>query len=70
MSIVKCVEDKSAFFADRLRKSMAGMGTNDNDLIRIVVSRCEVDMLDIKRSYQARYGKSLEASIEVRKCLL
>ena len=62
---VKSVRDKSAFFAERLHDSMAGMGTKDRALIRIMVTRCEVDMVDIKNAFQAKYGKSLESFISV-----
>lgn len=59
VAIVRSVRDKSSFFAEQLYNSMAGMGTKDRALIRIVVTRCEVDMEDIKRSFQHKYGKSL-----------
>ena len=36
------MKDKGEYFAERLRESMAGVGTRDSDLIRIVVTRCEV----------------------------
>lgn len=42
IAIYKCVTNKSEYFASRLHKSMAGIGTNDNQLIRVIVSRCEV----------------------------
>lgn len=64
--IVKSVRDKSAYFAKRLHESMAGFGTNDRALIRIVVTRCEIDMVEIKNAYMSMYGKSLEADIAVR----
>ncbi|KAL1140627.1 hypothetical protein AAG570_000557 [Ranatra chinensis] len=60
LSIVRSVKDKAGFFADQLHESMAGMGTKDRALIRILSTRCEVDMVDIKRSFQAKYGKTLE----------
>jgi len=63
---VKSVRDKSAYFAKRLHESMEGFGTNDSALIRIVATRCEIDMVDIKNSFMSMYGKSLEAEIAVR----
>jgi Annexin len=42
-----------------------GAGTKDNTLIRVVVSRCEVDMVQIKQEVQRQFGKSLDALIEV-----
>jgi hypothetical protein len=62
---VKSVRDKAAFFAERLHESMAGMGTKDRALIRIMVTRCEVDMVDIKNAFQRKYGKTLESFISV-----
>lgn len=42
-----------------------GAGTNDKTLIRIMVSRSEVDMLDIRKEYVRNYGKSLYTDISV-----
>ncbi|NWS19970.1 ANXA2 protein, partial [Pachyramphus minor] len=38
---------------------LQGKGTRDKVLIRIMVSRCEVDMLKIKSEFKRKYGKSL-----------
>jgi hypothetical protein len=64
LSIVSCVQNPSGFFADRLYKSMKGGGTNDQALIRVVVSRSEVDMVQIKHEFQAKYGQSLAQFIK------
>lgn len=45
---------------------MAGIGTNDTQLIRLVVTRCEIDLNDIKVAFERLYGKSLRSWIKVR----
>lgn len=64
-SLAKCCKSKVDFFADRLHNAMAGMGTNDKTLIRIIVSRSEIDLGDIKEAFANKYGKSLESWIKV-----
>ncbi|KAA0709609.1 Annexin A6 67 kDa calelectrin [Triplophysa tibetana] len=64
LAVVQCIRSKSMFFAQRLYKSMKGLGTADNTLIRIMVSRCEIDMLDIRECFRLRYEKSLYNMIQ------
>lgn len=45
---------------------MAGLGTNDNQLIRLIVTRCEIDLNDIKIAFEQKYGKSLRSWIKVK----
>uniref|UniRef100_A0A4W4EJJ9 Annexin n=1 Tax=Electrophorus electricus TaxID=8005 RepID=A0A4W4EJJ9_ELEEL len=63
LAVVKCIKDMPAFFAERLYKAMKGLGTKDCTLIRIMVSRSEVDMLDIRQAYVKKYGRSLYTDI-------
>lgn len=76
LAIVKIVNDRAGFFAEQLYKSMAGVGTNDRTLIRLIVTRSEIDMGEIKQAFSHQYGKSLEDFISddcsghYKKCLL
>uniref|UniRef100_A0A8C9WIZ0 Annexin n=1 Tax=Scleropages formosus TaxID=113540 RepID=A0A8C9WIZ0_SCLFO len=66
LAIVRCMKSKTGFFAERLYKSMKGLGTTDSILIRVMVSRAEIDMVDIKAEFLKMYGKTLYSFIKVR----
>uniref|UniRef100_A0A673BKT5 Annexin n=1 Tax=Sphaeramia orbicularis TaxID=375764 RepID=A0A673BKT5_9TELE len=59
LAVVQCIRSVPMFFAKRLYKSMKGLGTADNTLIRIMISRSEIDMLDIRECFRLSYEKSL-----------
>jgi annexin A7/11 len=63
LAVLRAAENRPAYFASCLYKSMKGLGTNDSQLIRVCVTRCEVDMMDIKDEFQKLYGKSLKSFI-------
>jgi hypothetical protein len=44
---------------------MFGPTTRDNDLIRLVISRCEIDLENIENYYQIIYGRSLAEDVSV-----
>uniref|UniRef100_A0A4W4FVC3 Annexin n=1 Tax=Electrophorus electricus TaxID=8005 RepID=A0A4W4FVC3_ELEEL len=47
-----------------LEEIFLGLGTTDSILIRVMVSRCEIDMLDIKTEFLKMYGKTLHSFIK------
>ena len=44
---------------------MKGLGTDDDTLCRVVVSRCEVDMVQIKEEFQRQYKQTLGMFVAV-----
>ena len=50
-------------FAEKIYLALKGIGTDDETLSRVLVSRCELDISDIKDIYQKKYKKSLKDDI-------
>lgn len=64
LTILQCAENSSFYFAKALRKSVKGLGTDDTALIRMVVTRAEVDMHYIVSEYRKRYKKTLYNAVQ------
>ncbi|XP_072109245.1 annexin A3a isoform X2 [Mobula birostris] len=64
LSLVQCSRSTPAYFAERIHKSVKGVGTDERTLSRILVTRSEIDLLDIQDEYMKASGKSLYATIE------
>lgn len=63
-ALVMCVKDRPTYFADRLFNSMKGMGTDEETLMRIVIARSEIDMVEIKAAFMDKFHKSLGKMIK------
>ncbi|KAG8200804.1 hypothetical protein JTE90_006385 [Oedothorax gibbosus] len=76
LAIVHCTRDRSRFFATKLRESLRGPGTDDATLRRILVSRSEIDLCDVREAYAALFGRDIaedvaqDTSGDYRKALL
>ncbi|KAJ8380497.1 hypothetical protein SKAU_G00012750 [Synaphobranchus kaupii] len=64
VAVVKCVKNVPAYLAERLHYSMKGGGTDEATLNRIMVSRSEIDMLDIRAEFKKLNDYSLLSAIE------
>ena len=63
-AIIYALLSPSEYFAYRIHKAVKGLGTNDTILIRVLVSRDEIDIERIKRYYKQLYGKDLYTTIK------
>ena len=63
-TIVYATLSPSEYFATRVKDAIKGFGTKDTLLIRILVSRDEIDMPQIKQYYKQLYGKDMVQDIK------
>lgn len=59
LAILDAAIDLRRYFAKCIYNSMAGLGTSDSDLIRLIVSRSEVDLEVVKHMFEEMYEKPL-----------
>uniref|UniRef100_A0A3Q3W566 Annexin n=1 Tax=Mola mola TaxID=94237 RepID=A0A3Q3W566_MOLML len=64
LAVVKCARSVPAYFAETLYYAMKGAGTDDNTLIRVMVTRSEVDMMDIRAAFRKMFACSLFSMIK------
>ncbi|XP_067887095.1 annexin A13-like [Heterodontus francisci] len=64
LTIVQCTKDCQAYFAEVLHEAMKGVGTKEDTLIRILVSRSEIDLPSIKERYQEIYKTPLAEAVK------
>uniref|UniRef100_A0A3B4AYH4 Annexin n=1 Tax=Periophthalmus magnuspinnatus TaxID=409849 RepID=A0A3B4AYH4_9GOBI len=64
LAVVKCARSIPAYFAESLYYAMKGAGTDDATLIRVMVTRSEVDMLDIRKEFRRLFACSLHSMIK------
>ena len=62
-TIVYATLSPSEYFATRVKEAIKGFGTSDHLLMRILISRDEIDMPDIKQYYKQLYGKDMVEDI-------
>lgn len=60
------MQSPAAFFAKRLHKAMDGAGTDDPTLIRIIISRSEIDLGTIKDEFERIFDRTLHSAVVVR----
>lgn len=64
LAIIKCVRSKTKYYCERLYNSMKGAGTDDRTLIRVIVSRSEIDLRVIEDYFVEQYEQTVSQFIE------
>ena len=63
-SIVYATLSPSEYFATRVNDALKGLGTKDHLLMRVLITRDEIDMPQIKQYYKQLYGKDMVEAIK------
>jgi len=63
-TIVYATLSPSEYFATRVNKAIKNFGTKDHLLIRVLITRDEIDMPAIKQYYKQLYGKDMIEEIK------
>ena len=63
-TVLYSIISPSEYFATRIKKAIEGFGTDDKSLIRILITRCEVDINIIKKYYKQLYQKEMVEDIK------
>ena len=63
-SILYGIISPSEYFARQINGAVKGIGTNDTQLIRSVVSRMDIDMKMVKKYYRKLFGKNMAEDIK------
>ena len=58
-TVVGGLLDPAGYFATRIREAVKGLGTNNAKLVRVIVSRYEIDLGYIKGAYQKIYHRDM-----------
>ncbi|XP_010219906.1 PREDICTED: annexin A13 [Tinamus guttatus] len=64
LTLVSSAKDCPGYFATLLYNAMKGAGTDEETLIRVLVTRSESDLPAIKEKFQQKYNKSLAEAVQ------
>nr|XP_019961254.1 PREDICTED: annexin A2-A-like [Paralichthys olivaceus]XP_019961255.1 PREDICTED: annexin A2-A-like [Paralichthys olivaceus] len=63
LTLVECFENRQLYFANRLSEAMKSKGAKEKVVTRILVSRCEVDLMKIRTQFKREHKRSLYQTI-------
>ncbi|KAL2771823.1 annexin A9 [Daubentonia madagascariensis] len=64
LSLASVIRNTPLYFADKLHQALQDTEPNCQVLMRILISRCETDLLSIRTEFKKKFGKSLYSSLQ------
>ncbi|XP_032320221.1 annexin A9 [Camelus ferus] len=64
LSLASVIRNTPLYFADKLQQALQETEPNYQDLMRILISRSETDLLSIRAEFKKKFGKSLYSSLQ------
>ncbi|VUZ52614.1 unnamed protein product [Hymenolepis diminuta] len=64
LTVLKTALNRERFYAEVLYKSMKGLGTHDEDLVRMIMAHCNTDLARIKEEFLQMYDMQLEDMVK------
>ncbi|XP_043699059.1 annexin D3-like [Telopea speciosissima] len=61
--VICCIDTPEKHFAEVVRNSVVGLGTDEDSLTRAIVTRAEIDMMKIRGAYFNMYKTSLDSAV-------
>lgn len=62
--IIRCIESPEKHFAEVIRASIIGLGTDEDSLTKVIVTRAEIDMMKIREEYLKANKSSLDDAVK------
>ncbi|XP_029805442.1 annexin A9 isoform X2 [Suricata suricatta] len=64
LSLALVIKNTPLYFADKLHQALQDTEPNYQVLMRILISRSEIDLLSIRTAFKKKFGKSLYSSLQ------
>ncbi|TXG55963.1 hypothetical protein EZV62_017276 [Acer yangbiense] len=61
--VISCIDTPEKHFAEVIRNSIVGLGTDEDSLTRAIVTRAEVDLKKVREEYSSMYKDDLDKDV-------
>ena len=64
LALVNNIRSRPVYFAKEIKKAIGGLTTDEHSLNRIIVSRCEIDTVQIKKEYKLLFENAMDEEVK------